>query len=367
MKKYQNILSAVARIVLGAVFMFSGIVKAIDPLGTVYKIEDYLKAFGGVMMELLPLAMVAALALIVAEWMIGVCLVGDVQTKWVKWLVLAFMGVMTPLTLWIALTNPVSDCGCFGDAIVLSNWATLWKNVVLCGIVAILFVGEHGRKAVCHKNREIGIAAAGLVVVLALMTWTLLHLPIIDFRPYKVGNNIPELMEVQEDAPQDEYEIRFVYMKDGVKKEFTLENYPKGDSTWTFVDQKSKLIKKGYEAPIHDFELLNMDYEDITWDVLESEEPVTLIVMYDLDKTNVEQMDKVKEIMQRCDDRLEACYLVTGSGEQDIEDFCWEVEVDENRFCTCDPVTLKTIVRANPGVIVVQNGTIVDKYNVRNK
>jgi hypothetical protein len=184
-----------------------------------------------------------------------------------------------------------------------------------------------------------------------------------DFRPYKIGNHIPTLMEIPEDAEPDQYEVTLIYAKDGVEQEFTLENYPSTDPSWKFVDQKSKLIKKGYVAPIHDFEILNMDFEDLTYDILESEEPVTLIAMYDLKKTDRKQMDKVKQLLEE----NVLCYILTGSGEAEIEDFCMEYEIDENAFCTIDPVTLKTIVRANPGVFVVQNGYIIDKYNLKQK
>ena len=203
------------------------------------------------------------------------------------------------------------------------------------------------------------------------MWWTRLHLPVKDFRPYKVGNHIPTLMEIPEDAEPDQYEISLIYEKDGVEQEFTLQNYPKGDSTWTFVDQRSKLIKKGFEPPIHDFELLTMNYEDITYDVLESESPVTLVVMYDLTKADRKQMPKLQALYEACQTRGEQCYFVTGSGENDIYafgvDLGWNQAQIEETFCTCDPVTLKTIVRANPGVMLVQFGTIFDKYNLRNK
>lgn len=366
MKKFFDIIRAIARTLLGLVFIFSGGVKAIDPLGTVYKIEDYLKAFGGVFIDMLPLAYWAALALITLEFILGICLVFNVKVQWTRWAVLVFMLAMTPLTLWIALTDPVSDCGCFGDAIVLSNWATFFKNIILTALVALLFVGSHDEDRHTWK-RDTAIVSGGLIAVFALMGWTLLHLPLVDFRPYKIGNNIPELMEVPENAEQDIYEIRFIYEKDGKQQEFTLANYPKGDTTWTFVDQKSKLIQKGYEPLIHDFEIINSDYEDITYDLLESEEPVTLITMYDLDKTNRTQIDKVRTLLEQCDKELQLCYILTGSGEQSIMDFCWETGIDENRICTCDPVTLKTIVRANPGIFVIQNGNITDKYNLRNR
>ena len=375
----KHIIASVARTLLGLTFIFSGFVKAVDPLGTTYKIEDYLKAFGGFFTDLLPLAGIAAIVLIAVEFVLGVCMVCNVRTSWTAWLSLAFYCVMTPLTLYVALTNPVSDCGCFGDALVLTNWQTFYKNVVLLALVIILLVFRKTVSPTFVPPVELGIASLGLIAVAGLMSWTLLHLPIMDFRPYKVGNNIPALMEMPEDAEPDQYEISFIYAKDGQEREFTLENYPRNDSSWIFVRQNSRLIKKGYEPPIHDFEILNTDYDDITWDILESETPVTMVVMYDLDKANRKLMDKVTALFEECNRRREPFYILTGSGEEVIENFCREMASTDysNRltpfnhpdrvFCTCDPVTLKTIVRANPGVFVVKDGNIIDKYNLRNR
>ena len=363
--KASKILAIMARTLLGVTFVFSGFVKAIDPLGTTYKIEDYLKAFGGFFTDLLPLAQTAAFCLIAVEFVLGVCLLLNIRTNITSWLSLAFYCVMTPLTLYIALNNPVSDCGCFGDAIVLTNWQTFWKNVVLITLVIILLCTKKSLHQTWQTWMEIVLVLCSLLLVLIFMFWTLLHLPIKDFRPYKIGNNLPALMEFPEDAEHDVYEISLIYAKDGQEQEFTLQNYPKGDSTWTFVEQKSTLIKKGYEPPIHDFELLTMDYEDVTYDVLESEVPVTLVIMYDLDKADRKQMSKVNKLMLQCQANNEPFYIVTGSGEQTIENFGFDNF--EEIFCTCDPVTLKTIVRANPGVIVIQNGNVIDKYNIRNR
>ena len=268
---------------------------------------------------------------------------------------------MTPLTLWIALTNPVSDCGCFGDALVLTNWQTFWKNVVFLSLVIILLCCKKAIPQTFSWWMEIVLVLLGAGIAAGIMGYSYTHLPPMDFRPYKVGNNIPELMEIPEDAEPDVYETTLIYEKDGVQQEFTLENYPKGDPEWTFVDQKSVLVKKGFEAPIHDFEIMTMEFEDITYDVLESEEPVTLIIMYDLAKADLKQIDKVKELME---ERL-LCYILTGSGEAEIEEFCLTHDIDMNYICTTDPVTLKTIVRANPGMIVVQNGTIIEKHNLK--
>ena len=360
----KRITAIVARTLLGLTFLFSGFVKAIDPLGTTYKIEDYLKAFGGFFTDLLPLATTAAFCLIIAEFLLGVCLIFNIKTNVTAWLSLAFYCVMTPLTLYIALKNPVSDCGCFGDAIVLTNWQTFWKNVVLISLVIILLCTKNELYQTWKNWVEALIVLCALGFVLGLMGWTLRHLPIKDFRPYKVGNNIPELMEFPEDAEHDVYDIALVYEQNGVQQTFTLQNYPKGDSTWTFVEQKSKLIKKGYEPPIHDFELLTLDYEDITYDVLESEQPATLVIMYDLNKTDRSQLPKVTKLRLQCQAKGEPFYIVTGSGEQDIANFGFD---NTDVVCTCDPVTLKTIVRANPGVIVIQNGNVIDKYNLRNR
>jgi uncharacterized membrane protein YphA (DoxX/SURF4 family) len=353
------------------------VVKAIDPLGTVYKIEDYLKAFGSFFTELLPMAEVAAWALIILELLLGVCMVLNIRTQWTSWVSLLFYLVMTPLTLYIALTNPVSDCGCFGDAVVLTNWQTFWKNVVLIILAIILVACRKHTRQLWSNWMEMVLTVLTIVAAVAFMTWTRLHLPLKDFRPYKVGNHLPTLMEYPEDAEPDVYEYSFVYEKDGVEQTFTLENYPKGDSTWTFVRSNSKLIKKGYEPPIHDFEIINAEGEDLTWDILESEEPVTLVVMYDLKKADKKQMAKVVNLASNLSpfasspDSLIASspnfYILTGSGTDDIINFCLEYPALSDYICTCDPVTLKTIVRANPGAIVVQNGIVIDKYNLRDR
>ncbi|MBR1922650.1 MAG: DoxX family protein [Paludibacteraceae bacterium] len=364
---FATFLGHCSRILLGLVFLFSGFVKAVDPLGTVYKIEDYLKAFGGFFTDLLPLATAAAFVLIAAEFVLGVCLFLNVRTQWTAWLSLLFYLIMTPLTLYIALANPVSDCGCFGDAIVLTNWQTFWKNVVLLLLVIVLLCTKRYIRPRWRWYAECGIAVISLAAVIGWMVWTLYHLPVIDFRPYKVGNNLVELMEYPEDAPRDEYKVTLVYSREGVEKEFSLSDYPKGDSTWTFVRQESQLVKKGYEPPIHDLEIMNRDYEDITYDILESEAPVVLVIMYDLDKADKVCDAELSSLQAMCEERGTSFYILTGSGSDRIDAFVSKEGMYslETAVCSCDPVTLKTIVRANPGVMVIQNGIVKAKYNLR--
>lgn len=367
-KKALHITGSIARTLLALTFLFSGFVKAVDPLGTVYKIQDYLhEGFGGVFQWAIPAAGVAAVCLIALEWLLGIAMLLNVRTQWTSWITLLFYCIMTPLTLYIAIANPVSDCGCFGDALVITNWQTFWKNIILL-LLSICFV-------VCRKAipelfswwMEIIIALAALGSVAGIMGYSYTHLPQIDFRPYKVGNHIPTLMEIPDDAEVDQYEITLIYAKDGKEQTFTLENYPKGDPEWTFVDQKSVLIKKGYVPPIHDFEIETLEGDYITQDILESEEPVTLVVMYDLSKTDTTQLEKLMYMIHE----YPRVYFLTASGEEEIfafaEELGWDEETTYSTFCFTDPITLKTIVRANPGVIVVQNGTIIDKYNLKNR
>ncbi len=367
-KKALHITGSIARTLLALTFLFSGFVKAVDPLGTVYKIQDYLhEGFGGVFQWAIPAAGVAAVCLITLEWLLGISMLLNVRTQWTSWITLLFYCIMTPLTLYIAIANPVSDCGCFGDALVITNWQTFWKNIILLLLSICLVICRKAIPELFSWWMEIIIALAALGSVAGIMGYSYTHLPQIDFRPYKVGNHIPTLMEIPDDAEVDQYEITLIYAKDGKEQTFTLENYPKGDPEWTFVDQKSVLIKKGYVPPIHDFEIETLEGDYITQDILESEEPVTLVVMYDLSKTDTTQLEKLMYMIHE----YPRVYFLTASGEEEIlafaEELGWDEETTYSTFCFTDPITLKTIVRANPGVIVVQNGTIIDKYNLKNR
>ena len=391
MKRTKTIIAAICRTLLGLVFIFSGAVKAIDPLGTVYKIEDYLKAFGGFFLDLLPAAETAAWTLIVLELLLGVCMLLNVRSRWTSWITLLFYLVMTPLTLYIAINNPVSDCGCFGDAIVLTNWQTFWKNLVLISLAILLVALRKSTQPLWRGWMELVIVSTTIAITLSFIAWTHNHLPIKDFRPYKIGNHLPTIME---DYEPDQYEYTYICAKDSVEQAFTAENYP--DSTWTLVRYESKLIKKGYESPIHDFEVINADGDDITGDILESTTPVTLVIMYDLAKADKSQMTKVEELYYAAqqyitseeEEVIESCdsitndstysenteyseityntnfYIITGSN---TDEFVVEYPALSECICTCDPVTLKTIVRANPGVIVLKDGIVIDKYNLKNK
>lgn len=357
-----EIILLVSRLLLAAVFIFSGFVKAVDPLGLTYKIEDYFMAFGGFFSGFKSIAFYLAIALSSFELLLGLNLLFKVHLRVTAFFTLLFMLVMTPLTLYLAIFNPVSDCGCFGDAIKLTNWQTFYKNIFFLALA--IFVMAFARKArpVFLPHAEWILAVIFACTGVGISVYGYNHLPLIDFLPYKTGTNIPEAMYVPNNAPADEFKTTFIYEKDGVQKEFTLENYPKDDSTWVFVDQKTVVVAEGYKPPIHDLHIVDANYEDITDKIIYGKGSTWLLVMYDLNKASVEGAQKAQTIYNKYKNTVTKFYAVTASGETDIQAFKKKTGVTYP-FCSADPITLKTMVRANPGLILVTNGVIVGKWH----
>ena len=380
--KAAHITGSVIRTLLALTFLFSGFVKSVDPLGTVYKVEDYLTAMG--LSGLLSIAGALAVLLIVVEWILGWMMLFNVRTKWTVWGALAFMLIMTPLTLWIAITGAVHDCGCFGDALVLTNWQTFWKNIVLLSLVLILLYCKKGIPQLFSWWAELGVVLIGLGITAGVMGYGYTHLPIIDFRPYKVGNNILELME---DGVAPKIDVFYTFEKDGELKEFLYMDRPdlQGDSTWTFQFQETRVLDAGKEPTITDFRLESILWDsdsddesqvpkryiyledDLTYDILESEYPVTLIVMYDLSKRDRKQAARAVQLYKDIKEQGGICFFLTGSGEEDLFAFAEETGIDINTgsYLYMDATPIKTIVRANPGVVVLQNGVVKEKHNMR--
>ena len=359
-----NLTLQIGRILFGAVFIFSGFVKAIDPLGSTYKIEDYLRSFGGFFDSMADYAFPLAIALSTIELLIGLSFIFKVHLKLTTLLALIFMSVMTPLTLYIAIKNPVTDCGCFGDALLISNWATFFKNIVLISIIILMQVYHTKFRPFLSPKVQHAGAIVFIVIGVMLSVYSYRHLPMIDFLPYKIGVNIPKGMVIPENAPSDVYKTTFIYEKDGLQKEFTLENYPKGDSSWVFVDQKTEIISKGYKAPIHDFSIMNAQFDDITQLVLNSPGNTYLFIMYDLSDTSIKGAQKAELIYQKLLKSGAKIYALTGSSDADIQKFKDKTDVTFP-FWKTDPTTLKTIIRANPGLVKLNKGTITGKWNWR--
>ncbi len=350
----------ICRLLLAAVFILSGFVKAVDPRGTQYKIEDYAAALG--LADMLPSMAVVAIAVVLSalEFCLGIFMLFAIRRRLTSRLIVIFLAVMTPLTLWLAITNPITDCGCFGDALVLTNWQTFWKNVVLlmAAVVVALWPKEMFR-FISQSNQWIVINYS-MLFILAVSAWSLYDRPQFDFRPYHIGANISEGMAIPEDAEQPQYETTFILEKDGRQQEFTLADYP--DSTWTFVDSRSVLIKQGYVPPIHDFSIMTADGDDITEDVLADSTYTMLLIAPHLETADDSHLDIINELYEYARQHQYPFYCLTASTEKAI-DHWRDITGAEYPFCNTDDITLKTIIRSNPGLLLLRQGTIIGKWS----
>ena len=335
--------------------MFSGIVKAIDPLGSIYKFHDYLTAFN--MEWLIFLSLPLAIILCLAEFISGFAVISGIRRKEGILGVFLLMLFFTPLTLVDAITNQVSDCGCFGDAIHLTNWQTFWKNVVLLIPVIIIFKDRKLITPVSIKNEWQRVIAFALLFVFFCIG-NLNNLPLIDFLPYKIGVRIADQMIIPEGAEPDQYMTTFIYEKNGEQREFTLDNYPADDTTWVFVDQKSILLKKGYEPPIHDFAITTTEGIDLTNQILANDGYTLLMISKKLNEADSIKLHRGFETGRFVEGAGIDFFVLTASSSSDILK-----QMNGLQFCTADETTLKSMLRANPGFMLIRDGKIEGKWS----
>lgn len=361
MQKLRITAVNVCRFVLAATFIFSGYVKAIDPLGTLYKLKDYAAAMS--LNGLLPdWALVGvAIALGALEFALGVFMLFAVRRHVVSRITLAFMTAMTVLTLWIFVADPVKDCGCFGDALKLTNGETLLKNIVLSACAALVAWRPVDMARFISRSNQWIVRYYTVAYIVITSVYCLYTLPIFDFRPYHVGMNIKQGMEIPEGAEQPEFESTFLLRKNGETREFTLDNYP--DSTWEYVDTRTVQTKKGYEPPIHDFALTSCDTgEDITEQVLTKKGYTFLLVSPRLAVADDSNFGDIDQIYEYAEENGADFYCVTASANDEIERWR-DLTGAEYQFCNADETTLKTMIRSNPGLMLLKDGTIIGKWS----
>ena len=365
-----KLLVNICRLVVALTFILSGFVKAVDPLGTQYKIEDYLDAMH--IGDWLPdiVVLVASVGQAALEFCLGIFLLFAIRRRLTSRLVLIIMLVMTPLTLWLALTNPISDCGCFGDALVLTNWQTFGKNVVLLAMAAVVAWKPLEMFRFVSKTNQWIVINYSALFILAVSVWSLYDLPQFDFRPYHVGASIREGMEMPEGAEQPQFETTFILEKDGVQREFTLDDYP--DSTWTFVDAHTVQLSEGYVPPIHDFSIVQleegedgMEQYDLTDEVLEDTSYTFLLVSPYLEEADDSRFDLINELYEYSLDHGYRFYCLTSSSDDGQEQ--WRnMTGAEYPICLTDPITLKTVIRSNPGLVLLKDGRVIGKWSHNN-
>ena len=361
MQKLRITAVNVCRFVLAATFIFSGYVKAIDPLGTLYKLKDYAAAMS--LNGLLPdwVLVGVAIALGALEFALGVFMLFAVRRHVVSRIMLAFMTAMTVLTLWIFVADPVKDCGCFGDALKLTNGETLLKNIVLIACAALVAWRPVDMARFISRSNQWIVRYYTVAYIVITSVYCLYTLPIFDFRPYHVGMNIKQGMEIPEGAEQPEFESTFLLRKNGETREFTLDNYP--DSTWEYVDTRTVQTKKGYEPPIHDFALTSCDTgEDITEQVLTKKGYTFLLVSPRLAVADDSNFGDIDQIYEYAEENGADFYCVTASANDEIERWR-DLTGAEYQFCNADETTLKTMIRSNPGLMLLKDGTIIGKWS----
>ena len=333
------------RIIVAVTFIFSGFVKAIDPIGTQYKLQDYLGAIG--MAGILPNWTLLAVAVFLAaiEFCIGIFLLFAIQRRLISKLTVAFMAFMTMVTVWIVVADPVKDCGCFGDALHLTNTETLIKNIVLLVCSLVIMYRPLAMFRFVSKSNQWIVTNYTIVFILVSSGLSLYFLPIFDFRPYHIGVNIPRGMEIPKGAKLPQFKTTFIMEKNGQRKEFTLDNYP--DASWKFIDSKTVQTSEGYIPPIHDFSITdNKTGLDLTNNVLSHKGYTFLLIAPHLetaDDSNFGDIDRLYEYAQSYDIPF---YCLTASTTKAIKRWI-DLTGAEYPFCITDEAVLKTIIRSN--------------------
>ncbi len=356
----------IARIVLGGVFIFSGFVKAIDPLGSAYKFQDYFMAFNldWLMFSALP----SALLLSTLEFVIGIGILLGLKMRLSAWGGLLFMAVFTPLTLYIAITDPVPDCGCFGDAIIISNWATFNKNVFLLAAAIIVFVFRNKISPLLSKKADGWLLLLFTIGILWLSVHCLRNLPIIDFRPWKTGNDITELVMPTEEIA-DTYLI-FENTETGEIREYPADDYPWDDpewaAVWEYKDRRDEVIQPYQEAKIEDFYIEDEFGDDLTGFYMTKPGYLFMVVAPDLHRSNTRAFEeRVTPLAKEAEAMGYPLIVLTGSTQRTVDEFRHSYQTPYP-FYLSDEIELKTIIRSNPGLVLMKEGVVKGKWAHRN-
>lgn len=352
----MRVVVSAARIIVGLLFVISGLIKLNDPVGFSFKLEEYFSPEVLDLAFLMPFALHIAVLLVIFETLLGVMLLWGYKPKFTVWSLLLMIVFFTFLTFYSAYFNKVTDCGCFGDAIKLTPWESFTKDVILLVLIVVLFLGK-------KYINTLKLAPTVSLITLVLCCWYAYyvynHLPVIDFRPYKIGNNITQGMEIPADAPVAIYDYAWKFMVNGQEEIIvTKGDYPTVEGE--FMDVETTLVQEGYVPPIHDF---TMEREGVDYAEELLNEPLVLLIVSRV----IEQADKeaLGELQQLATKAKEKGYRVVGlsaSSPTQLALYKNEYGLDFD-FYFCDLTTVKTIVRSNPGVLELKEGTITQKLH----
>jgi uncharacterized membrane protein YphA (DoxX/SURF4 family) len=359
----MNILIQFSRIFVGVLFIISGFIKANDTIGFSYKLEEYFEVFH--MPVFIPWAVGLAMFICIFEIIVGVALLIGAYAYLNAWLLLLMIVFFTLLTGYSAITNKVTDCGCFGDAIKLEPVQSFYKDLILLAFIIIIFIGYRQIKPLFNKGIESIALFVCTLVVTAFTFYTYMFLPKIDFLPYKVGNNILKFMEIPADAPKDSVLMVFVYEKDGKQMEILMDEIAKVDDTYKFIERKDKLIKKGFTPAIHDFNIYDANGVEVTNDLLLDTSYKLVITQRDIHKSRKieSQMRALAEAWNKSVQTK--IWGITSTSLDEVEVYRHENQLPY-LYYTMDGTPIKSMVRSSPGIMLMKGSTVVKKWSSYN-
>ncbi len=370
------IITHISRIAVGGLFIFSGFIKANDPLGFSYKLQEYFEVFKadsglGIFESFAHIALPLAILLCVSEMALGFMLLVGYKRDLTLWLLFTQIAFFTFLTFYSACYNKVTTCGCFGDFLVLKPWTSFWKDVALLILIALLISGKESIDNLFSEMITMSLTAIAIILSFAFPIYAYRNLPPLDFRAYKIGDNIKTNMQAGADYKPAEYESGFIYenLKTGEQKHFDMKNYPWADTlNWKWIATDNILIHDAINPPkIVDFSITNLDGEDIKDSVLNNKDYMFLLVCYDLTKTEDDETlhAKINDLYKLADgEHIKMLALTAGDAKQ-IDDYKHKHQAMYD-FANADGIVLKTMVRANPGLILIKDGTVIMNWHHNN-
>lgn len=366
----MKFITQLSRLLVGLLFIFSGLIKLNDPLGFSYKLDEYFAPDVLNIPFLQPWALEMSVFIVILEVLLGVALLIGFWKNVTSWLLLLMIIFFTFLTFYSAYFNKVTDCGCFGDAIPLTPWESFGKDVVLLVLILIVFFHRQYINPILGKGGRYAIMGLSLAGCMVMGIYVLNHLPLMDFRPYAAGKSIVEGMKPAEEVGKTPTKYGTVYtLKNtvtGKEKKISSEAYVSEKwyekEEWKILTDKTEtvVIEEGYEPPIHDF-FLYLEDEDITTAML-NEEAVFLLVAYDITETATEAYPKINQFAEAAQKAGVPFYGMSASVPGLVEQKRHELQTPFP-FGSMDETTLKTIIRANPGILLLKNGVVTAKWH----
>lgn len=356
--RIKKIVDPVARILVGGLFIFSGLIKLNDPVGTEIKLEEYFEVFAAdfhpVFRLFIPYSLEIGLVLIVLEVVLGVAVLIHYRMRLTTTVLLVLIVFFTFLTGYSAIYNKVTDCGCFGDAIKLTPWQSFYKDLVLLVFILHLFFYRKTYTPVLRTLEGHIVIGAVTAISFYLGIYAIRHLPFIDFRPYKIGNNIPDQMKLPPGARRDSVVMTFIYRTGGKTVELTINELSRVDSTYEFVNRIDKVVRTGDRPKITDYSVTDVNGNDVTQHTFEGAK--LIIIIQNAAQASVSNIPRIRELIKDIEGRAEVMIL-TASPETEFEAFRHAHQLAAPYYFA-DATVLKTIVRSNPGITLWVNGTV---------